>query len=332
MAFFTWPGSWVNSAGGESIGVNGETIVGTVVRSAGGIYYVHLDDRELKCALRGKLKREDIDVANPVSIGDRVRVSVTGESSGVIEEILPRKSHFGRVRFQKPAHIIAANLDQMMVVFSANKPKLKTRMLDRFLVASESGGIEPVICINKIDLVDRDAMKNEITVYEDISYRVLYVSAKTGEGLEGFREILKGKVSALAGPSGTGKSTLLNAVQPKLCLKVSDVNIKTGKGRHTTSEVRLFPLDFGGYVADTPGIKTLALMDVDVEDIDLFFPEMRPFLDTCKFKHCSHTHEPQCGVKAALSSGKINWDRYDSYVRLRTGRSASEFEALDSQN
>jgi len=314
-----------SARGGETIGADNALVAGTVVRSIGGIYHVHLDGGELKCTLRGKLKREDTDVVSPVSVGDRVKVSVTGEGSGVIEEVLPRKSHFGRARFQKPAHIIAANLDQMIVVFSADRPRLKTRMLDRFLVASEAGGIEPVICINKMDLADRGVIRDVMRVYEDIGYRVLYVSAKTGEGLEGFREILKGKVSALAGPSGTGKSTLLNAVQPDLHLKVGDVSAKTGKGKHTTREVRLFPLDFGGYVADTPGIKTLALMDVDSEDIDLFFPEMRPFLGKCKFKRCSHTHEPHCVVKEAVSSGEISWDRYDSYVRIRTGRSASEF-------
>ncbi len=297
---------------------------GIVITARKPTYDVKCGDKLVRCVLRPKIREADerlraetkeMRLADLVSVGDRVVINTPDGIAGHIEEILPRKSQFGRTRIGKLPQIIAANLDALLIIFATKNPPLNLRMLDRFLVTSEAAGMDSVICINKMDLAKPQKIKSQMNVYEDF-YPVIYASAVTGDGIDELRDAMKDKISAVAGPSGAGKSTLLNAVQPGLKLKIGDVSEKTQKGRHTTTDVELLSLDFGGFVADTPGIRALGLFEIPLEYLDSFFPEMREYLVKCKFPSCSHTHEPDCSVKEAVEAGKISKKRYDSYLRL----------------
>lgn len=272
------------------------------------------------CQLRGRLKRgpRDGDLA---AVGDRVRITRLADGSGVIEEIEPRKRAIVRLDPRPQGiyqQILLANCDQAVFVFACAHPNPKLRMLDRFLVIAENQKIPPIIVANKVDLVDDP--KNIFGLYESIGYRVIYASAKTLTGVDELRVALASKLSALAGPSGAGKSSLLNALQPGLGLAVNEISEAMGKGKHTTVSRQLHPLAEGGYVADTPGWKSLALWDTEPEEMDAYFPELAPLVPECQFSDCSHTHEPGCAVLAALKAGKIHPERYDSYLRLRAGQ------------
>jgi ribosome biogenesis GTPase len=263
-----------------------------------------------------------------VSVGDRVQISRAQSKTdvGYIEEILPRQTQFGRTRVNKLPQVIVANLDLLLVIFAARNPQLKLRMLDRFLVTAEASGMLPVICINKIDLVQLEKLKAQIALYEGIGYDVIYTSIVTGAGIDEMRAAMKDRISAIVGSSGVGKSSLLNEIQPGLQLRVGDVDERMHKGQHTTTEVALLPLRFGGFVADTPGIRTLGLFEIDDEQgLDIYFPEMRPYIPECKFAACTHQHEPGCAVKNAVEDGEIHELRYDSYLRI-SGFSAGRFE------
>jgi ribosome biogenesis GTPase len=213
--------------------------------------------------------------------------------------------------------VILANPDQAVFVFACAEPEPNLRLLDRLLVGAEIQHIPAVVCANKIDLVGKDEARRLFGIYADIGYPVLYTSAETGEGVEEMARQLEGRVSALVGPSGVGKSSLLNAIQPGLGLAVREVSEATGEGRHTTAVRQLFPLDRGGWVADTPGIRALALFDVDPEELDAYFPDIAPYVADCRFSDCTHTVEPGCAVVAAVEAGRVHRHRYESYVRLR---------------
>jgi ribosome biogenesis GTPase len=191
------------------------------------------------------------------------------------------------------------------------------RKLDRFLVVAEMNELPAVICVNKVDLVPLEQAVNQFQLYEEIGYQVIYTSAKTGLGVAELRDLLTGKLSVLAGSSGVGKSSLLNAVQPGLGLRVREVSEATGKGLHTTRHAELLPLHGGGYVADTPGIRGLALFDVEPGELDAYFREIAPLVAFCQFSDCTHRHEPKCAVRAAVAQGEISQQRYQSYLRLR---------------
>jgi len=272
------------------------------------------------CQLRGKLKQGKAtgDIA---AIGDKVRINVLTDGSGVIEEVEKRKRAIIRLDPRPQGdyqQVLLANPDQAVFVFACAHPNPKLRMLDRFLVIAEKQKISAIIVANKIDLVE-DARKI-FGLYETIGYRVLYTSTKTGAGIEELKLILAGKISAFAGPSGAGKSSLLNAMQPGLGLAVNEISKAMDKGKHTTVTRQLFPLEGGGYVADTPGWKSLALWDTEPEEIDGYFPELRELVQHCQFNDCTHTHEPGCAVRRALDEGKIHPERYESYLRLRSGK------------
>ncbi len=256
------------------------------------------------CQLRGKLKQGKAtgDIA---AIGDRVRITVLADGSGVIEEVEKRKRAIVRLDPRPQGdyqQVLLANPDQAVFVFACAHPNPRLRMLDRFLVIAEKQQIPAIIVANKIDLVDKP--KEIFGLYETIGYRVLYTSAKAGMGIEELKSTLEGKISAFAGPSGVGKSSLLNAMQPGLGLEVNEVSKALNKGKHTTVTRQLFPLD-GGYVADTPGWKSLALWDTQPEEIDAYFPELRELVQHCQFSDCTHIHEPDCAVRRALEEGKI---------------------------
>jgi ribosome biogenesis GTPase len=215
--------------------------------------------------------------------------------------------------------VIVANPDQAMFIFACGDPAPKLRMLDRFLVVAEAQKIPAIIVFNKIDLLERDAAQKRFGFYANIGYPTLFTSIKTGEGVDSFRTALANKVTAIAGPSGVGKSSLMNLVQPSLGLRVSDVREDTGKGKHTTVERYLYKLDIGGYVADTPGLKALALWDIQPEELDGYFPEMRNLVSECKYGDCAHINEPGCAILKAVEDGRIHPSRHKSYQLLREG-------------
>jgi ribosome biogenesis GTPase len=246
---------------------------------------------------------------------------VLEDGSGVIEKVEERKQAIVRLDPRPQGEyqqVLLANADQAIFVFACAHPNPKLRMLDRFLVIAEKQKVTPVIVANKIDLV-KDA-KEIFGLYESIGYRTIHTSTKTGEGIGELRNVLKNKVSALAGPSGAGKSSLLNAIQPGLGLMVKDVSKAINKGRHTTVTRQLFPLEGGGYVADTPGWKSLALWDTEPEEMEAYFPELRNLVQGCQFSDCTHTHEPNCAVLAAMKDGRVHPERYDSFLRLKAGQ------------
>jgi len=294
---------------------------GIITRSQSGFYEVATDSGQIICELRGKLKkgRRTGDVA---AVGDTVILSKLNDGSGMIEEIKPRHSLFTRLaptpqgEYQQ---ILIANLDQAVLVFSCAEPAPRLRMLDRFLVISEKQGVPALVVANKTDLVSPEGARGLFGRYSSLGYPVLYTSAKTGFGAEDLKEKVIGKLSLFAGPSGAGKSSLLNVIQPGLGLSVRQVSSATSKGKHTTVVREMFALDEGGFVADTPGLKALALYDIEPEELDGYFPEMRPLVGECSFSDCTHVHEPGCGILAAVKEGRVHPERYQSYLRMRFG-------------
>lgn len=273
------------------------------------------------CQLRGRFKQGPRE-GDVVALGDRVRVTPLNEQRGIIEEIEPRERALSRMAPTPGGEyeqIIIANPDQCLFIFACKEPAPRFGMLDRFLIIAEERGIPAVILANKIDLVGIEAARAAFGHYAPLGYPVVYTSAKTGDGVGDLRQMLLGKVSVFAGPSGAGKSSLLNAIQPDLGLHVREVSKATSKGRHTTVFREMFPLDEGGYVADTPGLKALALWDIEPEELDGYFPELRRYVPDCQFSDCTHLHEPGCAVLEALEVGEIHPDRYRSYLRMRFG-------------
>lgn len=296
---------------------------GIVLQARSGRHRVEDGDSVVFCNVRGRLKQEKL-YTDLIATGDLVRWRPTRPGRGVIEEVLPRETQLSRLRpgpQRVPVeHVIVANPDQAVFIFSVREPAPNPRMLDRLLVLAENNDLPAIICANKVDLIgDMDECRRSFAVYEDIGYPVVYTSARTGQGVELLREGLSGKLSVLSGPSGVGKTSLLNAVQPDLGLSTRQVSSATGKGRHTTVGVRLWPLDGGGYVADTPGLREAGLWDIEPEELAWHFVELRPHLSDCRFSSCTHTHEPDCAVKEAVQAGTISAMRYDSYCRLLEG-------------
>jgi ribosome biogenesis GTPase len=279
--------------------------------------------------LRGRLKRHNLheDIA---VIGDHVWLTDLGDGTGAIERVEPRQRALVR-RSVAPKgefrQILVANLDQIVMVFACRKPTPHLRMLDRFLVIAEKQGIPALIVANKLDLTDRAEAESLFAHYRPLGYPVCLVSARLGLGMEELHQQLVGKVSALTGPSGVGKTSLLNTIQPGLGLQVREVSDVTAKGRHTTVVSELFPLQGGGYVADMPGIRALALWDIFPEELDGYFPELRELIKNCQFNDCTHQNETDCAVIKAVASGQVHPQRYQSYLRMRFG--APEVEEID---
>lgn len=297
---------------------------GVVLRSQGGVYQVETAETVYEAVLRGRLKRE-VRTGERVVAGDRVSLAPPEREGDrwTIEDVEPRRTVLerrapGKARRGK---VIAANIDQVAVVFSAAHPVPHLRMLDRFLVLCESNGLDALIVANKVDLVGGGEGGREIFgVYESIGYPVLYTSVAAGIGIDLLRDRVQGRISALTGPSGVGKSSLLNAMQPGLALRVGSVSEAVQKGRHTTVTAELIPLGAGGYVADTPGLRELGLWAVEAEDLDHCFPEFRPWLGRCRYGNsCTHSHEPVCAVREAVEEGRVSRARYESYVRMLRG-------------
>jgi ribosome biogenesis GTPase len=281
-----------------------------------------------QCLIRGRLLKgylrpggpraapESPERLAPIAVGDRVKVCLLPDGTAVVEEVYPRERAYVRVT-AGPRPTVLAGVDQLIIVFAAHEPEPVLPMLDRFLVIAEADGLEPIICINKIDL-GWEHLKRALECYRRAGYTVVLTSARTGEGLEELRRLLWGKVSAFVGPSGVGKTSLLNALKPGLGLRVREVSRATGRGRHTTTVIQLFPLDGpeAGAIADMPGLRTLSLAGIAPEDLDQYFREFRPYLGRCAFSDCTHRLEPGCAVRAAVERGAICRERYEAYLRL----------------
>jgi len=285
----------------------------SAVRGEDGVLY--------QCATRRLLKTLSTDLRHVVAVGDRVQfrpAEGAGPKEGLIESVEPRHGSICRASRGR-RQIIVTNVDLLAIISSAAEPPLKPNLIDRLLVAAEKGGVRPLVCINKIDLVEPAALQPLVGVYSQMGYPVLLLSAKTGFGVDRFRRALAGRESVLAGQSGVGKSSLLNAVDPSLHLRVSPISPDTEKGRHTTSTAQLLPLACGGYVVDTPGMRQFELWDVIAEEVAGFFRDLRPYVNLCRFPDCTHTHEDDCAVKDAVADGGLDERRYESYCRLIEG-------------
>ncbi len=289
---------------------------GLVVRTHGGHYYVQTNGTVFDCGVRGRLKQKK-SRRDLVVIGDRVRWSPTEEGRGIIEEVLPRTSKLSR---RQPhgdrEQVLIANLDQVLVVFSVRNPPFSPFVLDRYLVACEAAHLSAIIVVNKIDLLPPDARPHLLDRYRRIGYRSIYTSVETGEKMEIIRDLVQERISALVGPSGTGKSSILNTIWPHVEQKVGEISNYHDQGRHTTVVSELLNPEPGVYIADTPGLRRFQLWDVDPEQLEAFFPEMAPYLNECHFATCTHMHEPDCAVRRAVKAGEIDEERYQSYRRL----------------
>ena len=294
---------------------------GLVIRRQSGFYWVQTASNLYVCKLRGRLKHRSVS-EDIVAVGDSVDISLVSDGTGVIENVKLRKNELVRlapIARGEYKQILLASLDQAMFIFACAQPEPSLRMLDRFLVIAEKQRIFPIIVANKVDLVGKTGARKIFAIYESLPYQVIYTSAKTGMGVRKLKKQLVGKVSAFTGPSGVGKTSLLNRMQPHLGLKVKELIKATHKGRHTTIVREMFAIDGGGYVADLPGLRRLSLWDMQAEELDGYFPEFCGLVADCQFSDCSHRVEPGCAVKKAVEEGKIYPERYESYLRLRSG-------------
>lgn len=299
-------------------------VPGRVLRNHGLAAVVQMDDgRVLRCAVRRLLKQLTTDERSIVTTGDRVWVRPSLNDEGFIERVEPRHGNLTR-KSKGREHVLVANVDQIVIVMALVEPDLKPHLIDRYLASAVQGGVEPILCLNKADLIDPAEYQPTIGFYSQLGVKTLLTSASTGMNLDRLRGWLKGRQTVFSGQSGVGKSSLLNALQPGLGLKVRDVSDVNQKGKHTTTTANLLQLDFGGWVVDTPGIRQFELWDIIPQEVEKFFPEFRPFVALCAFPDCSHTHEERCAVKIAVSKRYISDNRYFSYLGLFGGDEEEE--------
>lgn len=307
-------GTWVLPDFDRSVCRQGRVLRGqglhSIVRDEDGALY--------RCATRRLLKTLSTDQRHVVIAGDVVWFRPEGDGEGMIERVEPRHGVLSRTSRGRQ-HVLVANVDQVLIIASAAEPRLKPNLIDRFLVSAEKSQIRPIICINKIDLIHAADLMPLVGVYAQLGYEVQLVSAATGFGIERLRERVSGAESVVAGQSGVGKSSLLNAIEPGLGLRVQSVSEETQKGKHTTTTAELLPLSIDGFVVDTPGIRQFQLWDVIPEEVAGYFRELRPYVSKCRFPDCTHTHEDACAVKDAVADGWIDARRYESYVQIHAG-------------
>jgi len=277
------------------------------------------DGRRLRCAVRRLLKTLATDERSVLAVGDHVWIRPSGGDEGFIERVEPRHGILTRASRGRE-HVLVANVDQVVIVMSLAEPELKPHLLDRYLASAEQGGITPIICLNKVDLVDPVQFQPLIGCYSQLGIVTFLTSAATATGVDRLRKCLIDRETVFAGQSGVGKSSLLNAIQPRLGLEVREVSEATQKGKHTTTTAQLLQLDFGGWVVDTPGIRQFELWDVLPEELEGFFREFRPYVALCGYPDCTHTHEDRCAVKEAVIRRQISERRYASYIGMFTGK------------
>ncbi len=298
---------------------------GTVYKSTGSWYKVKHEGEWYECKIRGKFRQDGIRSTNPIAVGDIVDFTVQeNDGTGYISHIHDRKNYIVRksTNLSKKSHIIAANIDLALLVITLAEPRTELRFIDRFLVTAQAYKIPINIIFNKIDLHDSEAdldLQAMASLYQDIGYECFAVSSTEKTGVEEIREHLKGKTCVFAGNSGVGKSTLINAIDSQLNLKIGEISASHFKGKHTTTYAEMFEITSGGTIIDTPGVKSFGMLDMEKEEISHYFPEMFALLDNCKFYNCTHTHEPGCAVKAAVEENIISPTRYDSYLQILEG-------------
>ena len=297
---------------------------GLVFKSTGSWYKVRMLDGEfLNCRVRGKLKLSRVKTTNPVAVGDKVMVTADEQhaGTGIIGKILPRDNFVIRKSVHKTehGHLLAANVDQAVMMATLNHPKTSFGFIDRFLVSTDAYRIPSVLLINKSDLHstgDKELVEEIKAVYGDIGVKTYAISVITGKGMEVLDKLLKNKITLFAGHSGTGKSTLMNGLHPEINQEVGEISAFANKGIHTTTFAEMFELEKGTLVIDTPGINELGLIDIGDHELSDYFPEMRALLGKCKFNNCSHTHEPKCAIIDAVENGEISFSRYKSYLSM----------------
>ena len=292
---------------------------GTVIQSNGSNYIVSCDNQHYDCVIKGKLRQKGYNSTNPVAVGDFVEFDISKDLA-TITQIFERRNCIIRksTNLSKQSHIIAANIDQAVFVFTMRQPETTTVFLDRFLVSAESYSIPTVIIFNKIDIYkpeEFDQVAELMATYAEIGYKVLDVSVTKNHNLDAVREILKDKVSLISGQSGVGKTSIVNAVSG-LNLKTASISESHDSGKHTTSFAQMLPLDFGGYIIDTPGVRAFGLVELERNCISHYFPEIFKTAENCRFYNCTHTNEPGCAVKEAVENGDIAWSRYHSYTNI----------------
>ncbi len=299
---------------------------GLVIRSTGSWYTVKAEDgKQYECKLKGRFKIKGIRTTNPLAVGDLVVFEWRDDKkAGLIHTIKERKNYIIRksVNLSKRAHIIAANIDQALLVVTMAQPRTSTGFIDRFLITTEAYHIPAILVFNKIDLYDEEltAAKEELKkIYSSIGYPCIDVSATEKINLEELKELMKGKVSLFSGHSGVGKSALINALDPSKNIRVGEISDAHAKGKHTTTFAEMHQLNFNAYIIDSPGIKEFGLIDFEKEELSHYFPEMRPYLSECKFNDCTHEHEPECAVIEAVREGKIAFSRYENYIKILHG-------------
>ena len=297
---------------------------GLVIKNTGSWVTVRLEDGSgiVNCKMRGVLRLKGMRCTNPVAVGDIVQVEDKGGDAPVVGAIEPRKNYIIRraSNLSKEFQIIAANLDQAVLVATLTNPETSTTFIDRFLATAEAYQVPAVLCFNKVDLLDNEDMRHQLTElethYRNIGYTVISMSARTGDGAEALREQLSGKMSLLSGNSGVGKSSIINLLVPDANVRVGDVSHTHHKGMHTTTFSELLDLPGGGSIIDTPGVKAFGTIDFERAQVAHYFPEIFGISNDCRFNNCTHTHEPGCAVRDAVESGEIALSRYTSYLSI----------------
>lgn len=278
----------------------------------------------MNCKLKGKLRLDGRKTTNPVAVGDQVDVEIENDEEGNITFIHPRKNYIIRksINLSKQAHILASNMDQAFLIATLVAPRTSLGFIDRFLITAEAYGIPASLIFNKRDLLDEQLLQLQeevMKIYSNIGYKCYSISAENNSDVEKLRELFKDKTTLITGHSGVGKSTFVNALEPGLNLKTSEISSAHLKGTHTTTFAELHPLSFGGNIIDTPGIKELGLVEMKKEEVGHYFPEIRERMNDCKFNNCIHVNEPGCAVRTAAEEGLISAERYESYLRILEG-------------
>lgn len=301
---------------------------GTVYKSTGSWYQVKSEAGTFyDCRIKGRFRIQGIKSTNPVAVGDRVEFDIEdkeGAAQGVIKKIETRENYIIRksVNLSKQTHIIAANIDQVFLLITLNNPPTLTTFIDRFLVTAEAYHVKAVLLFNKVDTYNEDELvevKYLAAIYRNAGYDCIGISAATGKNVDKVKDMMLGKTSMFAGHSGTGKSTLINAIEPGLNLKTSQISEQHKQGQHTTTFAEMFDLNFDARIIDTPGIKGFGVVEIEREELGDYFPEFFELKQDCKFHNCLHLEEPKCAVKDALEEGEIAWSRYKSYLQILEG-------------